>query len=74
MWAAIIGVLGRILAVILGRWITRGDAGKDAADKVVAEVEREDRRKANEIRDRVDGARLGGGLQSKPTDTRGYRD
>lgn len=74
MWGAIVGFFGRIFGALIGRWITRDDATKDAVVKVGAEVAKEDRRKANEIRDTVDRARLGGGLHSKPDDPRGYRD
>jgi hypothetical protein len=74
MWAVLATILGRIIAALTGRWLVRRDATQDAQAEMSAEIADADRKRANEIRDRVDGARLGGGLQPDPSDTRGYRD
>lgn len=74
MWALVASFLGRIFAALVGRWLVRQDAKQDAQTEMAAEIAEHDRAKANAIRDRVDAARLGGGLQPKPNDTRGYRD
>lgn len=72
MWAVLLGLLGRVFSFF--RWMVRRDAAQDAQQEMGAEIAAADRKRANEIRDRIDSARLGGGLQSKPEDTRGYRD
>jgi hypothetical protein len=75
MWAIVASFFGRIFAALIGRWLVRQDAKKDAQVEMAAEVAEHDRKRANEIRDRVDAARLGGGMRStKPEDARGYRD
>jgi len=74
MWAIVASFFGRIAAALLGRWLVRADAKNDANVEMAAEIAHADRKRANEIRDRVDNARLGGGLHTKPADTRGYRD
>ena len=53
-------------------WKSSEDAARNAQNEQAAEIAAHDRAKANAIRDRVDSARLGGGLH-KPDDTRGYR-
>lgn len=62
------------LAERLFRWWW---SNKSAADKAeteqAAEIERHDRKRANAIREKVDNARLGGGLGPKEGDNRGYR-
>jgi hypothetical protein len=73
MWAIVASFFGRIFAALIGRWLVRQDAKKDAQVEMAAEVAEHDRKRANEIRSRVDNARLGGGLHPKPNDTRGYR-
>lgn len=70
MWQALIILVTRLLAFFFGRRAIE----KRVEDEVVAEIAEHDRKRANEIRDRVDNARLGGGLQPDPADTRGYRD
>ena len=74
MWALVASFFGRIFAALVGHWLVRQDAKKDAQTEMAAEVAEHDRKRANEIRDRIDGARLGGGMHPKPADTRGYRD
>lgn len=74
MWALVASFFGRIFAALVGRWLVRQDAKQDAQTEMAAEIAEHDRAKANAIRDRVDAARLGGGLQPKPNDARGYRD
>lgn len=69
MWGAVIVLVTRLLAFLFGRRAIE----KRVEDAVVAEIAEHDRKRANEIRDRVDNARLGGGLQPDPADTRGYR-
>lgn len=73
MWTLVVSFFGRIFAALVGRWLVRQDAKRDAQNEMAAEIAHEDRKKANAIRARVDGARLGGGLHPKPNDTRGYR-
>ena len=75
MWALIASFFGRIFAALIGRWLVRQDAERDAQVEMAAEIADADRKRANEIRDRVDAGRLGGGLHSNnPDDNRGYRD
>lgn len=74
MWAVVATFFARVFAALVGRWLVRQDAQQDAQTEMAAEIAHADRKRANEIRDRVDSARLGGGLHSKPNDTRGYRD
>lgn len=74
MWGAIASLFGGFLAALVDRWLARQDAKKDAQAEMASEIAHADRSKANEIRDRIDGARLGGGMHPKPADTRGYRD
>lgn len=63
------------LAERLLRWFFTAEAIAAKAEvEQAAEIAEHDRKRANEIRDRVDSARLGGGLHPKPNDTRGYRD
>jgi len=73
MWTIVASFFGRIFAALVGRWLVRHDAKKDAETEMAAEIAHADRKRANAIRDRVDSARLGGGLHPKPNDTRGYR-
>lgn len=73
MWALVASLFGRIFAALVGRWLVRQDAKEDAQTEMVLEVERHDRKRANEIRAKVDAARIGGGLHNKPDDQRGYR-
>lgn len=74
MWTIVASFFGRIIAALAGRWLVRRDAKQDAQTEMAAEIAHADRAKANAIRDRVDNARLGGGLHPKPDDARGYRD
>jgi hypothetical protein len=74
MWAVVASFFGRIFAALIGRWLVRQDAKQDAQVEMAAEIADADRKRANEIRDRVDAARLGGGMHPKPNDQRGYRD
>jgi len=75
MWGLVASFFGRIFAALIGRWLVRQDAERDAQVEMAAEIADADRKRANEIRDRVDAGRLGGGLHSnKPDDNRGYRD
>lgn len=74
MWALVASFFGRIFAALVGRWLVRQDAKQDAQTEMAAEIAEHDRAKANAIRDRVDAARLGGGLRSRAEDRRGYRD
>ena len=70
MWTAVAAFFGKIFSALIGRWLVR----KGAEKEVKAEIKEEDRKKANEIRDRVDNARAAGELRPKPNDSRGYRD
>lgn len=54
-------------------WRTTEEAAKRAEVEQAAEIERADRAKANHIRETIDRARLGGGLQPRDNDNRGYR-
>ena len=75
MWGLVASFFGRIFAALIGRWLVRQDAKQDAQVEMAAEIADADRKRANEIRDRVDAGRLVGGLHSdKPNDNRGYRD
>lgn len=75
MWTLVATFFARVFAALVGRWLVRQDAKQDAQTEMAAEIAEHDRKRANEIRDRVDSARLGGGLRStKPDDQRGYRD
>ncbi len=74
MWALIASFFGRIFAALIGRWLVRQDAKQDAQVEMAAEIADADRKRANEIRDRVDAGRLGGGLHTDKPDNRGYRD
>lgn len=75
MWALIIKGLKAFFGPFLSIWAARLDAKKDAETEMAAEIAHADRAKANQIRDTVDAARVGGGLRStKPDDQRGYRD
>ena len=74
MWTLVATFFARVFAALVGRWLVRQDAKQDAQTEMAAEIAHADRKRANEIRDRVDSARLGGGLHPKPNDTRGYRD
>lgn len=71
---AILSFLGSALRWFVERELNRKDAAEKAEADQAAEIATNDREKANAIRDRIDGARLGGGLSSKPDDARGYRD
>jgi hypothetical protein len=71
---AIFQIIGNALRWFVERELNRKDAAGKANTEMSAEIANADRRKANEIRDRVDAARIGGGLHPKPNDTRGYRD
>lgn len=71
---AILTFLGSALRWFVERELNRKDATEKAQAEQAAEIATNDREKANAIRDRVDNARLGGGLQPKPDDARGYRD
>jgi hypothetical protein len=73
MWAIVASFFGRIFAALIGRWLVRQDAKQDAQVEMAAEIAEHDRERANKIRDRVDAARLGGGMHPKPDDQRGYR-
>ena len=73
MWTIVASFFGRIFAALVGRWLVRHDAKKDAETEMAAEIAHADRKRANAIRDRVDSARLGGGLGPKEGDNRGYR-
>lgn len=55
-------------------WRTTEEAAKRAEVEQAAEIAEHDRAKANQLRDTVDRARLGGGLQPRADDTRGYRN
>lgn len=74
MWALIASFFGRIFAALIGRWLVRQDAKQDAQVEMSAEIADADRKRANEIRDRVDAGRLGGRLHTDKPDNRGYRD
>lgn len=74
MWTLIASFFGKIFSSLIGRWLVRRDAMKEAKLEMSAEVKQEDRKKANEIRDRVDNAKSTGRVRPKPDDSRGYRD
>ena len=74
MWGAIASFLGGIIVALVDKWLARQDAKRDAQAEMASEIAHADRKKANEIRDRIDGARLGGGMHPDANDTRGYRD
>ena len=74
-WWAIIGsFLSKVFSALIGRWLIRRGAKKEAKVEVALEVNNADRKRANEIRDRVDTGRVNHELHSDPTDKRGYRD
>lgn len=73
MWTLVVSFFGRIFAALVGRWLVRQDAKRDAQNEMAAEVAEHDRKRANEIREKIDSARLGGGLGPKKSDNRGYR-
>jgi hypothetical protein len=70
MWTLVASFFGKIFSALIGRWLVRREAKKEVA----AEIKQEDRKKANEIRDRVDNAKSTGRVRPKPDDSRGYRD
>jgi hypothetical protein len=70
MWTLVASFFGKIFSALIGRWLVRREAKKE----IVAEIKQEDRKKANEIRDRVDNAKSTGGVRPKSDDSRGYRD
>lgn len=70
MWTLVVSFFGKIFSALIGRWLVRREAKKEVA----AEIKQEDRKKANEIRDRVDDAKSSGRVRPKPDDNRGYRD
>ena len=73
--SAILAFLGGVARWWAERQFHRRDAAEDAQVEMAAEIADADRKRANEIRDRVDAGRLGGGLHSdRPDDNRGYRD
>lgn len=72
---AIFQIIGSALRWFVERELNRKDAAEQAQNELAAEVAAHDRQRADAIRDRVDAARIGGGLQSNnPGDSRGYRD
>lgn len=73
-WAVVTSFLAKVFSALLGRWVVRNDAKKDAKLEMALEVNHADRKRANEIRDRVDAVRVNRELRSDPTDKRGYRD
>lgn len=75
VWTALAAFIGKFFSALVARWLVRKDAAQDAQVEMAAEIADADRKRANEIRDRVDAGRLGGGLHSdRPDDNRGYRD
>lgn len=71
---AVFQIIGSALRWFVERELNRKDAAEKANAEMSAEIANADRRKANEIRDRVDAARIGGGMHPKSDDNRGYRD
>ena len=72
---AIFQIIGSALRWFVERELNRKDAAEQAQAEQAAEIATNDRERANQIRDRIDNARLGGGLQSSnAADARGYRD
>ena len=69
---AVFQIIGSALRWFVERELNRKDAAEQAQAEQAAEIATNDRERANQIRDRIDNARLGGGL-SKPDDQRGYR-
>lgn len=70
---AIFQIIGSALRWFVERELNRKDAADKANAEMAAEVANADRARANAIRDAVDAARIGGGLQPRPDDNRGYR-
>jgi hypothetical protein len=66
-------LIGEFVLRLLAWWKSREDAAKAAEAEQAAEIAAHDRAKANQLRDTVDRARLGGGLQHRADDDRGYR-
>jgi hypothetical protein len=65
----------KALSALITRWLVRRDAKREADLEKALEVSNEDRKRANEIRDRVDALRADPKLHdNKTTDNRGYRD
>ena len=70
---AILSFLGSALRWFVERELNRKDAAEKAEADQAAEIATNDREKANQLRDTIDRARLGGGLQPRADDNRGYR-
>lgn len=70
---AILQIIGSALRWFVERELNRKDAAKQAQTEQAAEIANADRARANEIRDAIDAARIGGGLQPRSDDQRGYR-
>lgn len=70
---AILTFLGSALRWFVERELNRKDATEKAQAEQAAEVADADRARANQIRDAIDAARIGGELQPRPDDNRGYR-
>jgi hypothetical protein len=68
-WGRIAAIAGAVLAAVAA---LRFDARRDAVRDKEHEDKEADNERADEIRRRVDAARVGGGLH--PDDRRGYRD
>jgi len=75
-WWAILGsFLSKVFFALFNRWAVRRDAMKEATLEMTLEISNEDRKRANEIRDRVDALRADPKLHDNTTtDNRGYRD
>lgn len=76
-WWAIVGsFFSKVFSALITRWLVRRDAKNEAVLEMTLEVSREDRKHANEIRDRVSTVKPLAKLHDndKPTDNRGYRD
>lgn len=73
MWTILATFFGRVFAALTSIWLVRQDAKKDAKTELALEVSKNDRKEANQIRDRVDAVKHNG-VRSKPNDNRGYRD
>jgi hypothetical protein len=73
-WAVIGSFFAKALSALITRWLVRRDAKREADLEKALEVSNEDRKRANEIRDRIDAFKPASKLHNNTTDSRGYRD
>lgn len=74
-WAVVGSFFAKAISALVTRWLVRRDAKKEANLEMALGISYEDRKRANEIRDRVDTLKSSPELHNNPsTDKRGYRD